>query len=78
MKTPTVAQRVRIPAGVWMLGFVSLLMDVSFEMIHSPLPLFMVGVLGASALKDRNFKRCYSGLWPGCVGHLGLAGQRSE
>ncbi len=39
-----------LPAGVWVLGFVSLLMDVSSEMIHSLLPLFMVGVLGASAL----------------------------
>ncbi len=33
-----------------MLGGVSLLMDVSSEMIHSLLPLFMVGTLGASAL----------------------------
>ena len=33
-----------------MLGFVSLLMDVSSEMIHSLLPLFMVGTLGTSAL----------------------------
>ena len=40
----------RIPGGVWVLGFVSLLMDVSSEMIHSLLPLFMVTVLGASAL----------------------------
>ncbi|HEX8964571.1 MAG TPA: MFS transporter, partial [Rhodocyclaceae bacterium] len=40
----------RIPAGVWTLGFVSLLMDVSSEMIHSLLPLFMVGVLGASSV----------------------------
>jgi MFS family permease len=40
----------RIPRGVWVLGFVSLLMDVSSEMIHSLLPLFMVTVLGASAL----------------------------
>lgn len=39
-----------IPAGVWALGFVSMLMDISSEMIHSLLPLFMVGVLGASAL----------------------------
>ena len=29
-------------------------------------------------LEDRNFKRCFSGAWPGCVGHLGLARQRSE
>lgn len=40
----------QIPRGVWMLGFVSMLMDISSEMIHSLLPMFMVGVLGASAL----------------------------
>ena len=40
----------RIPRGVWVLGFVSLLMDISSEMIHSLLPLFMVTVLGSSAL----------------------------
>ena len=39
-----------IPAGIWILGFVSLLMDISSEMIHSLLPLFMVTTLGASAL----------------------------
>jgi len=33
-----------------MLGFVSMLMDISSEMVHSLLPLFMVGVLGSSAL----------------------------
>lgn len=38
----------KMPPGVWVLGFVSLLMDVSSEMIHSLLPLFMVGTLGAS------------------------------
>jgi sugar phosphate permease len=40
----------QIPAGIWMLGFVSLLMDISSEMIHSLLPLFMLTTLGASAL----------------------------
>lgn len=40
----------QIPSGVWALGFVSLLMDISSEMIHSLLPMFMVGTLGASAL----------------------------
>jgi MFS family permease len=40
----------KIPAGVWVLGFVSMFMDISSEMIHSLLPLFMVGTLGASAL----------------------------
>jgi MFS family permease len=40
----------RIPAGIWVLGFVSMLMDLSSEMIHSLLPLFLVAGLGASAL----------------------------
>ena len=40
----------RIPTGIWVLGFVSMLMDISSEMIHSLLPLFMIGTLGASAL----------------------------
>lgn len=38
-----------IPRSIWVLGFVSLLMDISSEMIHSLLPLFMVTALGASA-----------------------------
>ena len=33
-----------------MLGFVSMLMDISSEMIHSLLPLFMVQVLGTSMI----------------------------
>ena len=40
----------RMPAGIWILGFVSLLMDISSEMIHALLPMFMVSVLGAGAL----------------------------
>lgn len=36
----------RIPGGVWTIGFVSLLMDISSEMIHSLLPLFMATALG--------------------------------
>jgi MFS family permease len=39
-----------IPSGIWVLGFVSLLMDVSSEMIHSLLPLFMVTVLGTGTI----------------------------
>ena len=38
-----------IPTGIWMLGFVSLFMDVSSEMIHALLPVFLTSVLGASA-----------------------------
>ena len=37
-----------IPAGVWILGFVSMLMDISSEMIHALLPVYLVTVLGAS------------------------------
>lgn len=40
----------KIPLSIWMLGFVSLLMDISSEMIHSLLPLYMATVLGVSAL----------------------------
>ena len=40
----------QMPVGIWVLGFVSLLMDISSEMIHSLLPLFMATTLGASAL----------------------------
>ena len=46
---PTTVLR-QLPPSIWALGFVSLLMDISSEMIHSLLPLFMVGALGASAL----------------------------
>jgi MFS family permease len=38
----------RVPATVWALGAVSLLMDLSSELVHSLLPIFMVTVLGAS------------------------------
>ncbi len=49
-KDPNAGSEPRIPRGVWVLGFVSLLMDVSSELIHSLLPMFMVTTLGASAL----------------------------
>jgi MFS family permease len=39
----------RIPRAIWALGFVSLLMDISSELIHSLLPVFMFTVLGVSA-----------------------------
>lgn len=39
-----------VPAGIWALGFVSMLMDVSSEMIHALLPVYLVTALGASAL----------------------------
>lgn len=38
----------RLPGGIWALGFVSLFMDISSEMIHGLLPVFLTSVLGAS------------------------------
>lgn len=48
--SPFMPRRRAIPATVWMLGFVSLLMDVSSEMIQTLLPLYLVSGLGASVL----------------------------
>jgi len=41
---------IKLPAGIWALGFVSMFMDVSSEMIHALLPIYLVTVLGASTL----------------------------
>lgn len=49
MTPETTPVKRQIPSGVWVLGFVSLLMDISSEMIHSLLPLFLVTALGVSA-----------------------------
>ena len=48
--TPLASPAKRLPASIWALGFVSLLMDVSSEMIHSLLPVFLVTSLGVSML----------------------------
>jgi len=56
MKEPTsdpatvTVTRAKIPRTVWALGFVSMLMDVSSEIVHSLLPVFLVSTLGVSAL----------------------------
>ena len=50
MHPATDRTRPALPAGVWALGFVSLLMDISSEMVHSLLPLFLVGTLGVGVL----------------------------
>jgi MFS family permease len=41
-------EKPRLPRVVWLLGFVSLCMDLSSEMIHALLPVFLVSTLGAS------------------------------
>ncbi|QXZ13751.1 MFS transporter [Pseudomonas sp. AO-1] len=46
----TNVERLRIPRTIWALGFVSLFMDLSSELVHSLLPVFLVTTLGASAL----------------------------
>jgi len=38
----------QIPTAIWALGFVSLLMDISSELIHALLPVYLVTVMGAS------------------------------
>ncbi|WP_054903183.1 MFS transporter [Pseudomonas sp. NBRC 111131] len=40
----------KIPRSVWALGLVSMCMDISSEMIHALLPLYMVTVLGTSVV----------------------------
>src|SRR4029453_11684777 len=42
------ATRARIHRSVWVFGFVSMLMDISSEMIHALLPIYLVTVIGAS------------------------------
>ncbi|QPZ90950.1 MFS transporter [Thioclava electrotropha] len=39
-----------LPVGIWALGFVSLFMDISSEMIHALLPVYLMTGLGATAL----------------------------
>ncbi len=39
-----------IPKGIWALGFVSMFMDVSSEMIHALLPIYLITAFGTSAL----------------------------
>jgi len=47
---PVAVGRQAIPRTVWMLGLVSLFMDLSSELIHSLLPIFLVSGLGVSVL----------------------------
>ena len=47
----TAAARLKdIPSGIWALGLVSMFMDISSEMIHALLPIYLVTVLGTSTL----------------------------
>ena len=48
MSDPQTSNRPNIPRTVWALGFVSLFMDISSEIIHGLLPLYLTVTLGAS------------------------------
>lgn len=48
-RRPPVGVIHQIPRSVWILGYVSLFMDVSSEIVHSVLPMFLLASLGASA-----------------------------
>ena len=39
-----------IPKSIWVLGFVSMLTDISSDMVHSLLPMYLVSTMGASVL----------------------------
>lgn len=49
-QSPSLFRWREIPGSVWVLGLVSMFMDVSSEMIHALLPLYLVSVLGTSTL----------------------------
>ncbi len=74
--------RARLPRGIWALGFVSMFMDISSEMIHALLPIYLVTVLGASALTigfiegiaeaTANITKIFSGALSDWLGHRKL------
>jgi len=78
MPPSTPPPRPSIPRGVWALGLVSLFMDVSSEMIHALLPVFLVTVLGASvatvgllegiAEATASITKVFSGTWSDLLG----------
>ncbi len=77
-KSRTQAPRKRLAAGVWALGLVSLFMDISSEMIHGLLPVFLVGTLGVSAAalgliegiaeSTAAITKLFSGVWSDRIG----------
>jgi len=49
-KNKNMSKLKKIPKSIWTLGIVSLFMDISSEIIHSLLPIFMVSILGSSII----------------------------
>lgn len=48
MPLPANMKRTKIPRAVWILGLVSMFMEISSEIVHALLPLFLTVTLGAS------------------------------
>lgn len=73
---------VGLPSSIWALGFVSLFMDISSEMIHALLPIYLVTALGASTLTigfiegiaeaTANITKIFSGALSDWLGHRKL------
>ena len=63
----------RLPSGIWILGFVSMLMDISSELTLSMLPVFMTTLLGAGMISvgivegfaeaTASIMKVFSGIW---------------
>jgi len=71
------SRRRKLPRTVVALGFVSLFMDVSSEMIHALLPVYLVGVIEGVAEATANVTKLFSGVvsdWIGRRKPLVLAG----
>lgn len=49
-QNPPAIRRRALPGSIWALGFVSLFMDTSSELVHSLLPVLMSTILGASVV----------------------------
>lgn len=68
----------RLPRTVWLLGLVSLFMDMSSELIHALLPVYMTTVLGLSVLSvgavegiaeaTASMLKVVSGVWSDRIG----------
>lgn len=78
MHNPSDTAASRLPRTVWMLGFVSLFMDMSSELIHALLPVYMTTVLGLSVLSvgvvegiaeaTASMLKVVSGVWSDRIG----------
>ncbi|MDD4886028.1 MAG: MFS transporter [Thiomonas sp.] len=78
MQLPSEPTSSRLPRTVWMLGLVSLFMDMSSELIHALLPVYMTTVLGLSVLSvgvvegiaeaTASMLKVVSGVWSDRIG----------